>query len=388
MMTSPFGRNSAEQFDDLLEGRIDDAPEDLTQLLEFAERVWAVPAPEPRAEFTASLRERLMAEAPEAMADGATDRRLTIAPVLPAGAAKRRRRLAAVVAVVSIGAAATGTAFAAEDSLPGETLYPIKRLVESAQTTVALGDGSKGKAELSQATTRLHEAVSLAKAGQTKRATQTLEDFVSQATKGADLLTSAGKGESIHDFTTTSVTDLDLLSTLLPSTVIAPVVQAIVSIDNAVKQSLPGSGEGITSLPNTLVQMLASVVNPAAAGHASTLTPTPKATAGHGTKGPQASTSPGAGSGAGTGKPKSSTTPKTSPSTLGEVVGGVGDAVGNGVVGGLGDALGSAGASVGGPVGGLVSGVGGAVSGVGGAVSGLLNGVGSLLTPSSSAPAK
>ncbi|WP_300681486.1 DUF5667 domain-containing protein [Nocardioides sp.] len=381
MNTSPFGKNAAEQFDDLLEGRIDDAPEELTRLLGFAEQVWALPEPQPRPDFTAALRARLMEEAPAAMAEGASDHRLSLTPIASTGSAKRRRRLAALVAVVSIGAAATGTAFAAEDSLPGETLYPVKRLVESAHTAISVGDSSKGSTELGQATTRLQEATALAKAGQTERATETLQDFVTSANKGAELLTSAGKGEAIHDFTATSVTDLGTLTGLLPTDVITPVLTVVLSIDQAVKQTFPDAGSGITTLPGSLVQMLTAILPPTATktpGPTTVLAPSATATPKSGsTKGaaslPQTPTPA---------TPKSTSTPKAAPSSLGEVVGSVGNTVGNGVVGGLGGALSSTGASVGGPVGGLVSGVGDTVTGVGGLVSDLLNGVGGLLNPS------
>ncbi|MFT4262371.1 MAG: hypothetical protein QM572_03230, partial [Nocardioides sp.] len=95
----------AEQFDDLLEGRITEAPAELADLLAFAERVWAVPTPEPRAEFSAALRDRLMAAAPAALADGATDNRLTV-DWPTAGGRPVQRRLAAAAAVFSIAAAA------------------------------------------------------------------------------------------------------------------------------------------------------------------------------------------------------------------------------------------------------------------------------------------
>ena len=389
MKTSPFGPNRAEQFDDLVEGRISDAPEELIRLLEFAEGVWALPAPEPRPEFTASLRERLMAEAPTAMAAGATDHRLTIAPILSAGSARRRRRAAAAVAVLALGGTATGTAFAADDSLPGETLYPIKRLVESAHSAIPMSGSAKGTLHLTHASTRLAEATSLAQAGDTERAAETLDDFVAQATQGATALTEAGQGEPIHDFAIASVSDLDLLSTLLPSGVISPVLQTLVGIDNAATQSLPDAGEGITSLPNSLVHMLASTLTPPGTSPVppptSVLAPTPSAlTSPNAT--PKAATPTSA---AAPRTPKAPSSPRPSATARGAGGGAVdelGDAVGNGVVGGLGGALSSTGASVGGPVGGLVGGVGDAVTGVGGLVNDLVDGVGSLLTPPSSGP--
>lgn len=375
MIRSPFERRSAELFDDLLEGRVDAASPELERLLSFAEQVWAVPAPEPRADFAVSLRERLMTEAPAAMVAGATDDRLIVA--VPALKRTSQRRVAAAVAVVAVAGAATGTAFAAESALPGDTLYPVKRLVESAHTAVSLGDTSKGGVELGRASTRLEEATALAKAGRADHAADALTDFVSQATRGADLLTAAGKGADIHDFTAASVTELEGLTGLLPADLLGPVLQALLTIDKAATAALPDAGNGITELPSSLVQLLSSATTTRHGGSAAAPRPSSSPTSPSAKPTRSAGGSKEAG-GAPTAPGSTTSTPKAKPSTVGGVVGGVGDAVGGGI-GGLGTTLGQVGDGVGGPVGGVIGGLGDTVGGVGGAVGGLLNGVGGLL---------
>ncbi|UDY23876.1 DUF5667 domain-containing protein [Nocardioides sp. Kera G14] len=373
MITTPSGRRAAQQFDDLLEGRITDAPAELTALIEFAERAWAVPAPTPRADFTASLRERLMAEAPSALADAPTDNRLAVS--LPTGLRKGPRRVAAAVAVLSVAGAATGTAFAAESALPGDTLYPIKQLVESTHAAISFGDDAKGGVELHRAATRLEEATTLAQAGDSAGATDVLKDFVEQATKGADLLMAAGEPADIHAFTLSGVSGLAGLSGLLPTDVLAPVLQTLLGIDKAVTASFPDAGDGITQLPTTLNAILtAAVTAPSKAAHPGSTPAKPVARSSAGTNAstpPKPSTAPSTSTSTKTSKPK--------PTSVGDAVGDLGDTVGGDVLGGVGGAVSGVGSALPSPLGDVVGGVGDTVSGVGGAVGDTLDGVGGLL---------
>src|SRR3954471_8360173 len=135
-------RRRAEQLDALLDGTATKAPTgELATLLAVVERVRAVPEVAPRAEFAASLRERLMAEAPAALATAARDNardqettaRLTVRRT--PSARSRERRIGVAVAAFSIVGATAASAVASQGALPGDTLYPVKRLIEDTQTS-------------------------------------------------------------------------------------------------------------------------------------------------------------------------------------------------------------------------------------------------------------
>lgn len=158
----------------------------LAELVELVGTLRAQEPPAPRAEFTASLRERLVAEADEILVQDAA---LTL-PRRRTGMRERRLAVAASAFVLVGGSA--GLAAAAQNSLPGDALYPIKRGIESAQTGLASNPADKGRDLLGQADSRLTELRGLL--GQdsgTVDQTQvpaTLDDFATQAQQGSRLL--------------------------------------------------------------------------------------------------------------------------------------------------------------------------------------------------------
>ena len=137
-MTSVFAsRRRAEEFNSLVEAPRSGAPRSgrdahLEEFLSIVESLRAVPAPEPRPEFVASLRAELMAAA-DTLLVPATDDRLA----LPARNPRRDRRLAAAIGGLAVVGAGTSMAVAAQSALPGEMLYPLKRVIEDARTGVA-----------------------------------------------------------------------------------------------------------------------------------------------------------------------------------------------------------------------------------------------------------
>jgi hypothetical protein len=406
-------RRRAEQFGALLEGTLTEAPSaELAALAALADQVRAVPEVSPRAEFTASLRERLMAEAPSALAvpaaDPAAERaaRLTVAHRPPA-AKRRERRLAVALAAASIVGATGASAVASQGALPGDTLYPVKRLLEDARTSMAMGEDAKADVLLAQARTRLQEARTLGTRDEVDAAgvRSALGDFGDDADRAASLLLAEyadhGDAEAIGDlrsFTRDGVAALTRLADLLPESLRGPLAEAtstLLAIDHSAAEACPSCGGGISELPSTLIDLLAASTG--AAGEAATgaAAVTPQQAGGAGTPhGPVPSSGPtqgpgllpgqltgpltNPGGGSGGSKPSGGATapqPSSGPTSVGGVVGGVGGAVG-GVVGGVGGAVGGVGDGVGGPVGGVVGGVGGAVGGVGGTVGGVVGGVG------------
>src|SRR5262245_12318624 len=109
------------------------------ELLELVGSLRAVPDPQPRPEFVAGLRERLMTEAETVLVpDDLSKLRL------PARQSRRERRLAAVVGGIAIVGATTSVAVASQSALPGEAPYPIKRVSEAAHATLSPGESARG----------------------------------------------------------------------------------------------------------------------------------------------------------------------------------------------------------------------------------------------------
>ncbi|MCW2757756.1 MAG: hypothetical protein JWO46_1502, partial [Nocardioidaceae bacterium] len=134
-------------------------------------------APAPRADFVADLRTRLMAEADTALVP--TDRRL----LLPdrTGTGRRPGRAAAVIAAAALVAGSAGMAVAAQNSLPGQSLYSLKRGIENTHEALSFSNAAQGRALLGQASARLGEAKSLSKRGNSTEASATLDQFVASA---------------------------------------------------------------------------------------------------------------------------------------------------------------------------------------------------------------
>jgi hypothetical protein len=156
-------RRLVEDFAAALEGRgsVSTSEPALAPLLNLAQQLQALPlGPSPA--FRDSLRQRLVAVA-------------TVAEPAPAPAPIDRarellrgwrvqRQLRAGAAVVACAVMISGVATVSSRSLPGDPLYRIKRVAESAQVQLARGDLGRGKRELQHAGTRLDEVGKLASA--------------------------------------------------------------------------------------------------------------------------------------------------------------------------------------------------------------------------------
>lgn len=404
-------RRRADEFDALLEGTLTQAPSaELAQLVEVVARVRTVPDVAPRAEFAAGLRERLMTEAPEALSTPSTDEaaaRLTVrhrTPDKPRSKTSRERRIGVAIAAFSLVGATTASAVASQGALPGDTLYPVKRLLEDARTSLAMGEDAKGDVLLAQARTRLAEVRELgsrredAAPADIERA---LRDFSDTADHASTVILAdyADHGDrrpvdQLRSFTEQSVTTLSGLTGVLPASVddvLADVADTLVQIDQSAAEACPACDtHGVTELPSDLIA-LRSAVTGATKDATVAVAPSPTGTA---TRGPKGNPSAGA-STAPTGSPSGQTNgpvgnptggrtspapgpssaPTSAPTSAGGVVGGVGGAVG-GTVGGVGGAVGDLGDQVGGPVGGVLGGVGGTVGGLGDTVGGATGQVG------------
>ncbi len=267
-MTWGFGaQRRADAFDAAVERDSTDGAQHPTdardaELLELVGALRSVPDPQPRPEFVADLRSRLMAEAETTLV--ATDvSRLQ----LPARRTKRERRIAAVVGGLAIVGATTSIAMASQSALPGESLYPIKRVIESAQAGLSVGEARKGSTELANASSRLDEATALTQdsgLGDDQRIARTLNAFTEQATSGADLLLSdyaaTGRESSIsqlRDFASSSMDQLVELEPQVPYVARDELIAAastVAQIDAEAAQQCPTcGGPPLGTIPRSLL---------------------------------------------------------------------------------------------------------------------------------------
>lgn len=259
-------RRRAERFDALVSD-----PAHLGAAGSSAEREWlrvveelrSVPAVAPRPEFSADLRERLMVEAESAL--------VTLDPAearlrMPARSRSRDRRIATVVGGAALLGATTSMAVAAQTALPGDSLYPVKRALEEAETSFANDDAARGEALLSDAQVRLTEVDALTLRGTTEgiaAVPETLVEFKAQSLEASDLMFDAydtsGDPASLSELRTFTHDSMELLLGLdaqLPEAARDELVDAartLTEIDDRARQLCPDCGAGITSIPPFLL---------------------------------------------------------------------------------------------------------------------------------------
>ena len=140
-MTAAFSaRRRADEFEALLSRgprtppSPSATPQKYADLLEVVSDLRSLPEVTARPEFVGSLRERLMAEADTALV------RQPPAPqrlAMPTTTRRRDRRLGALLGGAALVGATATMAVAAQTSLPGESLYGVKRGIEAAQVRLA-----------------------------------------------------------------------------------------------------------------------------------------------------------------------------------------------------------------------------------------------------------
>ncbi|SDP71022.1 hypothetical protein SAMN04489867_3562 [Pedococcus dokdonensis] len=229
----PVLNRSADRFQRALDGeRVTDAG--LAELVETSRHLVgltsAVPAAD--AEFVATLRERLMAEAARMPAPS---------PVAAKAAAARRAasRTTPVVVVVGrglprllAGAAASAllvggvVGVASRGSVPGQALYPVKGWLDGVAVRLADGDLERGQTLLAQAQGHVSDARTLAErsdddAGDINTALGGAIDSVRQGRQALDTAyATTGNPQSLiamRDFTARTLPQLDALRTEVPA---------------------------------------------------------------------------------------------------------------------------------------------------------------------------
>ena len=228
-------------------------------LLALVGALRAVPPPQPRPEFVADLRERLLAEAATLPArETAEADRLRLRTPDPGRVRNPRERRFAVAmgGLALVGAAAT-LSVVAQGALPGDVLYPLKRGIESAHAGLSVGDESKGNTLLASASTRLDEVSRLGQSDPDENETEiaaTLDDFIAQSIEASDLLLRSyadeGDEQTVTDlrgFTAASMQTLSDLDGRVPESAQDEWVHAVttlVRIDDEAKLACPAC-EGV-----------------------------------------------------------------------------------------------------------------------------------------------
>ena len=196
--------------------RLSDDPE-LMDAVELVGRLRTAGAVAPRPEFTAELRHRLLEQAAARAATTPTVVRST--PDSPDDPLPRedddasvtdirhrhgrRIRLVASTAALVLLGGGIGSAAAAQQAMPGDTLYGMKRSIENVSTNVSVGDDSRGRRDLEHAMTRLSEVRGLVtNGGDSATIDSTLDLFSQQARKGVSRLVASYQ----QDGDTTSIT--------------------------------------------------------------------------------------------------------------------------------------------------------------------------------------
>lgn len=201
----PHRRAEAERFAALLDGRrVNGGAVDHPELVALAGLARALSPVEhaPDAGFRTALRERLVAEAatrevtsPEARRSGAV-----AVPASPGTDGERRPpRWRSAVATLAVAAlvSGVGAAAASNRALPGDSLYGLKRSIESVELALARSELDRGRELLDQADARLTEAERLASSSEVgepetqQQLRETLVEMATVTTEGADALMSS-----------------------------------------------------------------------------------------------------------------------------------------------------------------------------------------------------
>lgn len=131
---------------------------------ELIHRLRTLPGPAPEAQFRADLRAQLVAITARVVSESSAAGSSTVAARQPRSSALRRLRrpVLALAGASTVLALLLGMAvWMSSGSLPGQSLYGVKRASENVQLSMAGNDVAKGQAYLQLASNRVREAADL-----------------------------------------------------------------------------------------------------------------------------------------------------------------------------------------------------------------------------------
>ncbi len=286
-------RRRAEEFQSMVDGAVDGSDARLLEFLEIVEHLRDTPELEARPAFVAELREQLVDEARTAarLGKGAeAAARLTV--TRSTTERRRERRIAAAVGALALVGASTGMAVASQSALPGDPLYPLKRAIENAHTSVQSDEDAKGKTMLDNASGRLDEVTALTHENDdAETISATLNAFTDQANQASDLLLKdyeqTGHEDSVEElrsFTADSMSALTALQNLIPDDARAALIQAaqtLTQIDQQALMACPTCGPSIvTQIPafsTVALEDLKGLLNAVASADSDVVTTAPPA---------------------------------------------------------------------------------------------------------------
>jgi len=239
--------------------RLSDDPE-LMEAVELVGRLRTAGAVAPRPEFSAELRHRLLEQAaaraatttptmvrstPDDSDDPPTREDVDASVTDIRHRHGRRIRLVASTAALVLLGGGIGSAAAAQQAMPGDTLYGMKRSIENVATNVGVGDDSRGRRDLEHAMTRLSEVHALAESGgDVGTINSTLDDFSAQARRGVYRLVAshqqdgdAGSITAVTEFITSARQALGELAPKLPPESLKSAVEALATIEQLAQHS-------------------------------------------------------------------------------------------------------------------------------------------------------
>ena len=190
---------------------------------------------------------------------------VTTAPV-------HQRRLAAAASALVLVGGTTGVAAASQQALPGDVLYPVKRMVESAELQLASSAFAHGSELLEQATTRLDEVGGLVARGpndpgQPVEIDAALTDFTGSAADGGHELLAVYRSDAdpnaigtVREFTTAAAASLTELAPSIPPTATDALTDAaatVESLDATARALCPSCAGTIppVTMPTTLMAL-------------------------------------------------------------------------------------------------------------------------------------
>ena len=188
-----------------------------------------------------------------------TNAKLSLAPRTRS---TRERRLAIAVGGFAVVSATTSMAMAAQSALPGDTLYPLKRVLENVSTTIQVDQDERASSLLAHATGRLEEAEALTRsdhADDSLAVSETLNTFIEQASAASDLVLASyetgGRTTSVEQlrvFTTDSMSLLRDLERAVPESARPALIEAaqvVTRIDASAAALCPECGSGVGEIP-------------------------------------------------------------------------------------------------------------------------------------------
>lgn len=285
-MLPPINSRRAEEFDSLLEGDTATRSADTDELLALVGALRAVPAPEARPDFVASLRTQLVAAAEREPARADAEIAQLLTPRQRRGS--RERRLAALVGGFAVVSATGSMAVASQGALPGDALYPIKRAIEDARTSFQGDDAGKADTMIAHARARLAEVQQLLDDDSSASdISTTLQDFTEQIGKAGSLAIAdyddTGSPEavaSLRGFTAESMKTLGALGPDVPEAsrpMLITASQTVRQVDAAAWEACASCADGsIIDLPDWAMVKLSEVLKGDVPGTASVTETGPK----------------------------------------------------------------------------------------------------------------